>query len=221
MLIKTNQIQTGLTLIELLVTLVISSVIMIGLASLMLSSAQNSKVTIDSGRLDRALYSAMNVIANDVRRAGYWASANSSSSNPFMASGTDISVNASNNCILLTYDHDANGSLPSVSSAYDDERYGFRLSGDAIQFRPRGAVFSCAAAASNWENLTDPNVIKITAFNVTKMDEDIDLDGAGPGTAKTTLRKITITITGQLANDASVTRTLTRTVKVYNDKYTS
>lgn len=206
------------TLVELLISLAISTAIVLGLMGLIAGSVRHSNAALQVARLDRALHTAMDVMVSDITRAGYWAGSDTSNTNPFMISGsTDIQISGS--CILLTYDKNQNSSLPSITSSSDDERYGFRLNGGAIQYRPWGATFSCTAAASAWENLTDPNVITITAFTPTLTTTSVDIDGTGSGTATNNIRKVTLTITGTLVRDTSVTRTVTQEIRVSNDKY--
>lgn len=218
MLVRRNQqAMSGFTLVEVLIALLVGSLVMIGLISFFYNITENSKSTLSAGRLDRELNSVMEIITGDIHRAGYWATADAGGTNPFMVdSDTDIAVNAGNNCITLTYDADGDGALPSISAAIDDERYGYRLdaANNVIQFRPAGAVFDCATAAANWNNLTDPNVINVTAFTVTKNTNSV---AAGAGSLE--LRTIDITLTGELASDATITKTITKTVKVYNDRY--
>ncbi|MCH9770227.1 MAG: prepilin-type N-terminal cleavage/methylation domain-containing protein [Gammaproteobacteria bacterium] len=209
----------GFTLMEFLIAMTVSVVVVAGLWSLFYVVTRHSRNTLSIGRLDGQLQLVLASMTRDIRRAGYWANAGTSTTNPFQDTGTDIQVNGSNNCLLLTYDADKDGSLPAVGAGSDDERYGYRLMNNAIQYRPHGAVFSCTAASSNWTDLTDPNILQITAFNVTLNTENLDLDGTGPGTSTISVRSVTISITGQLAADTSVSKTITKTVKVYNDKY--
>lgn len=212
--------QQGFTLIELLIASAISLVVVAGLIGLLLMSTNHSQTTIGVGRLESQLRLVLNAMTTDIQRAGYWANADSSATNPFMVTGTtDLTINGAQNCILMTYDHDNDGALPAVSSASDDERYGYRLMNNAIQYRPRGANFDCAAGANVWENLTDPNAVTITAFVVTLNSQTVDIDDTGPGTATIVRRSVSISITGELTHDTSVTKTLQTTVKVYNDKY--
>ena len=201
----------ALTLIELIIALLIASALMAAIMSIFLSTVKHSQGTVEQVRLDSELHHVMSAVTKDVRRAGYWSDASSSTTNPFMQSATDITVNGSNNCILMTYDHNADGALPAVSTGMDDERYGYRLSNSIIQFRPHTAAFDCAASASSWTNFTDPNIIIITAFNVVKATETV---------SSMEVRTITITLTGQLVSNASITKTLTQTIKVQNDRYT-
>ena len=208
-------------MIELMIGLLVTSVIIAGVMGLYVSMLKSSNSLINIGHLDRQLHSVISIMSSDIQRAGYWSQAETSSTNPFMVTGnSDLFVSAGNDCILLTYDHDRDGTLPSISASVDDERYGYRLVGGIIQFRPRGSPFGCTAPANTWQNLTDPNAITVTQFTLAKNEDDIDIDGAGPDTAKITLRNVMITLSGQLVSDATASETLQQTVRVYNDKYT-
>ncbi len=213
----------GFTLVELLIVILINAVLFTGLISIYIANMVHYRKTLNSNRLNQQMQIAMTIISNDIRRAGYWANAQSdigyghSNDNPFMVSGnTDISVNNSNNCILLSYDHNSDGSLPTINTGTDDERYGYRLSGQAIQSRPVSAAFSCTAGASTWENITDINAIQITNLTFTLTTYTLT---TGPGTHGITLRSVDISMTGQLASDSTVTKTLTEHIRVRNGKF--
>lgn len=218
MLIK--KIQRGFTLIELLIAMSIGMLIIAAALSVFFAMTKSSRITLEVSRLDRDLHNIVNIMTTDIQRAGYWGQAVTSSTNPFMTTGTsDIQV-VGGNCILLTYDTNGDGTFPALGAGTDDERYGYRLMNGAIQYRPHGSTYNCAASSGSWENLTDPNIITITAFSVALNNNTIDLDDVGTGTATTTIRTVTLSITGQLVSDTSITKTLTRTVRVYNDKFT-
>jgi type IV pilus assembly protein PilW len=213
--------QRGFTIIELMIALAINMVIFIALGTIFIANLNHYKRSLNSMRLNQQLQAAMAFMVNDIRRAGYWANANTdigidANDNPFQASGTDVSVNGSNNCILFTYDHDSDGSLHANSSSTDDERYGFRLQNSAIQVRPWGATFSCTASANAWENLTDPNIINITALSFTLNTSTVT---TGPSARGLTMRSVDISITGQLVSDSSVSKTITQHVRIRNDKF--
>lgn len=213
----------GFTLPEVIIALAINAFLMIALVIVFMANLDHYNNLLNNAVLSEQMQTAMDIISGDIRRAGYWANAandigNHTNTNPFMASGADISVGGTgNSCILLTYDHDNNGSLPAISSSYDDERYGYRLNGSTLQARPPGATFSCNASASSWENMTDSNVITMTALTFTLNTQTIT---AGPGTRGIIIRSVDITMTGQLASDSTVTKTLTRHIRIRNDKYT-
>lgn len=204
-----------------MVALAINAVIFSALITIFIANLSHYKKVVNTNRLNQQLQSTLDLMTNDIRRAGYWANASTDvglnqNNNPFVAVGTDISINGTNDCILFTYDHSSNGLLPSISTSYDDERYGFRLMNQAVQTRPPGAAFSCVAAASAWENVTDPNIINITNLTFTLATSTVT---TGPAVKGITMRSLTISITGQLVSDATVTRTLTQHVRIRNDKF--
>jgi prepilin peptidase dependent protein B len=213
--------QVGVTITEMMIALVINVLVLTGLITVFTQNLNHHRVSLESMRLNQQMHNAMDLMVNEIRRAGYWLNAKSNlatntNTNPFMAAGTDIAVNLAGNCILFTYDKDKNGSLAAISSATDDERYGFRLINNAIQARPPGAAFDCSAAASAWEDVTDSSVIRITALTFTLNQKTIT---TGPGTIGLLMRSVDISITGELTSDASVTSTLTQHVRIRNDKY--
>lgn len=219
---KSKKPLLGFNLTELMIALVISSIIMIALLTLVVTNLSHYQKSLNTNRLNQQLAAVLSVMSDDIRRAGYWSNAHNdvgthANNNPFIASGNDISINPGANCILLTYDHDKNGSLATISASVDDERYGFRLTNSAIQSRPPGASFDCAAAANEWENITDTTVINITQLQFTLTTTTIT---TGPGTKGIQLRSIDISITGQLTNDATISKTLTQHVRIRNDKFT-
>jgi prepilin peptidase dependent protein B len=221
MLNKSIYRQLGLTFAELLVALVINAILLAALIDIFSSNISHYNKTTSSDMLSQQLENAMQLMVSNIRRAGYWSNASNDIStgqnhNPFMAAATDVSV-PSATCILLTYDAQKNGTLPSISNTYDDDRYGFRLNSASLQARPPGATFACNAAGSNWENVTDPNIVNITALSITLTTHTVP---AGASTNNIITRSITISMTGQLVSNATVTKTLTSYVRIRNDKFT-
>jgi type IV pilus assembly protein PilW len=218
--IKRFKYYSGFSLIELLVALVINIILLSALIAVFSSNVGHFNKVNNSDALNQQLESALQLMANDIRRAGYWADAKSdvgtgTNNNPFMAAGVDLNTDTAG-CILFTYDYNKNNSLPSITSASDDERYGFRLNNQTLQARPPGAAFDCSAAANAWENVTNPGIVRITALTFTKTETSIPI---GQVNKTLLLRSVLITITGQLTSDASVTKTLTQYVRIRNDKY--
>src|SRR3990167_6939904 len=106
----------GFTFTELMVALAINAIIFAALTTVFLSNLEHYRRLINMYRLDQDLQVAMNLMSRDIRRAGYWANANSdlgssTNNNPFTAGGTDITTGLSGACILFSYDHDLNGSV--------------------------------------------------------------------------------------------------------------
>lgn len=223
MLVKTRHYKnSGFTLIELLTALAINVVLFAGLIGIFLSNINHYRESINTNRLNQQLQTAMMIMSDDIRRAGYWANAQNDigsgvNNNPFMAAGVDISVGSGGSCILFAYDMNNNGTLPGISSSIEDERYGFRLSGNTLQTRPPGAAFDCATAAGNWEDITNPSVIQVTALSFTLNSSTI---ATGPGAKTLVQRSVDISLTGRLTSDNTVTKTITKHVRIMNDKFT-
>lgn len=215
----------GVSLVEVLIGLSVGIILTFGVIVFYSNTSKVSNETLRTVRLEHELQTAMTMMKNDIRRAGYTANASSlvgtGTINPFMVSGsTDIQV-PNTGCILLTYDLNMDGSLPALNAAGSDERFGYRLSNQTIQIRPStDSSFSCDAGT--WENLTNPNIISITnlTFALTESVEALDSSNPPPAGASITVRQVSITITGQLVSDPSVSRTITSEVRVRNDKYT-
>lgn len=214
--------QYGFTLTELMVALVINVLIFGGLLGIFVSNLNHYTTAINTNRLNQQLQAAMEIMTTDIRRAGYWSRASNNlatdtNTNPFQNSsaGTDITIGgAGNSCILLTYDHLKTGTLPTVSSSSDDDRYGFMLNGTALQERPWGGTFTCSAG--NWENVTDPSVT-ITALTFTLTTQTVT---TGLGTSAIVQRSVDITLTGQLTSNSAISKTLNEHVRIRNDKFT-
>ena len=222
MLIVVNKLAKGFTLLEVLIALAVNIVIFTALITFFSNTLTHYHSTLKINRLNQQLDNALLLMAQDIRRAGYWGNANSLlnaplNTNPFMSitNGTDITI-PSSSCILFTMDLNNDNTLPSVSANVEDERYGFRLNNQILQARPRGAAFDCAAAADTWENVTDPNIVLITNLNFVLNQTTV----IGGGTHNLVIRSVDVTLTGQLATDPSFTKTLTQRIKVRNDRFT-
>lgn len=215
-----NKKMYGFTLIEVMIALVLNIILFTALIGIFVGNLQHYRITLNTNRLNEQLQSAMQLMVNDIRRAGYSANASADigthlNTNPFMASGTDLTI-VNNNCILFAYDNNSNGVLPSISTSYDDERYGFRLQNGAIQSRPPGAPFACNASASSWEDMTDSSIVTISNLTFTLNQQTLT---AGSSSRGIMIRSLDITITGALKSDSSVSRTLTQHVRIRNDKF--
>jgi prepilin peptidase dependent protein B len=221
MLIANLKKKAGFTLVELMIALTLNAILLAALLTVFISNLNYYHQFLNQSRLNLQLQNALNVMASDIRRAGYSSTAFNDigldqNTNPFMAAGIDVTTNIANDCILFSYDQNNDGTLPTISSAYDDERYGYRLMNQTLQTRPPGAPFSCTAASSSWENMTDPNIMLITNLSFTLSTKTVT---TGPGSRGVSIRTVTIAITGQLKNNSSVTKTLTQQVRIQNDKF--
>lgn len=210
----------GFSLIELMIAVAASGFLMLGLIGLFIATNMHAKQALLNAKVEMMAQAATSLMEQDIASAGFWGNAGSSSINPFMQDGTtDVFISADAQCILLTYDKNGDGQLPAISSSYDDERYGYRLQNNAIQYRPWGASFDCSAPSGAWVNLTDPNSMHVASLRFNLDANSIDIDGAGPGISILSSRIVTINTNIATIDAPSDHKTYIRLVRLRNDKY--
>ena len=174
------QKQTGFTLVEIMIALLLGLIVVGATISIYIATVGSSTSTIRSTRLNHDLESAMTLMLNDIRRAGYWGGAtdNVDDNNPFTngnaADGavTDIAILETGTCILYSYD--ANND--TVVDA--DEFYGFKLQNNSILMRLSGSsTTDCNDANDTWQNFIDNNQLTVTTLQFSFVPIDTNADG--------------------------------------------
>ncbi len=189
--------------------LLISTIVTTAVITLFSNSLTTSQQMIGTAKLDQTLNSAMESITQDIQRAGY-TTLTTTATNVF-STGTDTLQVTGGNCITFAYQADAS------TSPGNTNRFGYQLSGGAIQYR----TLSSSCGSGTWVNLTDPKIITISAFTLTLNTTKIN-PSTGATTATnpyTTYNSVTVSITGSLVSAPTVSRTITRTIKVFNNVY--
>lgn len=235
--------QSGFTLIEIMIALLIGLIIIAATIGIYITTIRGSSDIIKSARLNHDLESVMALMTNDIRRAGYWGGAIAeadSRTNPFTSNTTDILLRnlaapttavTTGNCILYTYDANGDGIVD------DNEYYGFRRNGNTINMRLTGTATDPADCTNgHWEENIAGNQITITALSfsldnskclnvttTTSFNSTCAVAAATAGNLNTgnniaETRQVTITLTGRLADDPTVTKSLSNIVKVRNDR---
>ena len=171
------------------------------------------------------------------------------SANPFMATPNDLVISqqtggVTNSCIIYSYDLDRDklvdvGSVATsavfTSAPYDlgdVEQFGFRLSGSSVQMRTGLATagestIDCDSGA--WNTITDSHT-EITQFSFTLNTQYLNVSNGmacspaninccSSGESCQLIRDVEINITGRLAHDTSVVKSITGLTRVRNDKY--
>jgi prepilin peptidase dependent protein B len=160
--------QQGLTLLELMIALALGLFIIAATLSVFISTLKSSSDTIKATRLNHDLEMAVNLMGNDIKRAGYSGTARINSNarnNPFTQATTDVRIfnlaspttaltNAPGDCVLYSYDENGDGSVQ------DTERYGFRLSNGTLEVRLSGTT---TADCSNgvWQRFIDNTTLNV------------------------------------------------------------
>jgi prepilin peptidase dependent protein B len=213
--------QSGMTLVEILVAVAVGFFLLLGVAKFATNTLSASSNTMKMTRLNQDLRAIMALMTRDIRRSGFasdTAAARASVgigagayTNPFAPIDTTTA-----GCILYSYDRNNDGVLQTTGAG--EERYGFLLDSGTVMLRTGGTDFNCTPSGSNvWSAQSDPNTATITALTFVPTSRIVYVSGtSGPNVV---VRSIVITLSGQLASDASVRQTLVETVTLQNDQF--
>lgn len=212
--------QRGLSLVELLIGAALGLFLVGGAISLFVGNLGNSRRLLEEARINQDLRTAADLIARDLRRAGYWANAISGpGGNPHATIALGYAAPASApNQIEYSFARDTDDAPDA------NEQFGFRLSGGVVQMK---------TGAGNWQSITDPEVIDVTLLAITPVETPVALGAACPkacpppvGASYTcsapptlTLRRYDIVLEAEAAGNAAVTRQLRESVRVRNDQF--
>jgi type IV pilus assembly protein PilW len=205
--------QAGLSMVELMVGVAIGLFVVAG-ATLAVSNqlGDNRRLMLET-QIQQDLRTAADVIARDIRRSGYWASAQSGvwyagavavTSNPYTALTPASGVGSE---VQFKYSRVEANPLDPNNEA------GFRLVNNAIQMRTGG----------QWQALTDSTTLKVTDFRVTLNNQEVRLacfnPCPGPLDCRPTqgVREIKVEITGIAVHDPSMVRSANSNVRLRND----
>jgi len=208
--------QVGLSIVELMVGVAVGLFVVAG-ATLAVSNqlGDNRRLMLET-QIQQDLRAAADVIARDLRRSGYWASAQDGvwhagavavTSNPYTALTPASGVAAE---VRFGY---SRGAIENNLLDPNDEA-GFRLVNAAIQMRTGG----------QWQALTDNTTLRVTEFRVTLNSQAVALScfkpcpvGALACPPTQTVREIEVFIDGTAVHDASVRRDARSNVRLRND----
>ena len=191
--------QRGLSMIELMVGAAIALFITAAGSTLLVGQLRESRALMLDTRLTQELRNASELIARDLRRAGYSGHAGIAA-NPYAYTPAV----AATSMLSLRYSMDA-----SENDRVDaNEEFGFRRRNGTIEMQLGGV----------WQSVTDANVVTVTDFSVTPLIAETTI--AAPCPTRLQSRSVAIAITAALASDPRVTRSVHTTTHVRADTLT-
>jgi prepilin peptidase dependent protein B len=214
--------QRGLSMVELMVGVAIGLFVVAG-ATLVVSNqlGDNRRLMLET-QIQQDLRAAADLIARDIRRSGYWGSAETGvwhagalavSSNPYTALQPVVAGTAAS---AVRFGYSRGLVENDVLDAADES--GFRLNNaGAIEMLTGGG----------WQALTDVTTLRITKFDVRLNNQDVALAcfnpcpvPAGACPPVQTVRNVTVLIEGTAVHDANVKRSAQTEVRLRNDVIT-
>jgi prepilin peptidase dependent protein B len=226
----------GLSMVELMVGIAVGLFVVAGGIALFVSHLGGSRNMLLEARLNQDLRAAADLVARDIRRAGYWGDALSGT----FASGSlsttpvnpyrQVAASQATSTIEYQYSRDTteNGTVDN------NEQFGFKLNGATLQFKTNGAP--------TWQSVTDPNIVVVTSFAIAASDVPVDVRDAcarsccsttdvtagtcataniasGQECPRINVRTYQIRIDGQAAADSRIKRRLETRARVRNDRF--
>lgn len=212
----------GMTLPELIIGLAIGLFISVGLLAMWLTLQESTLKALEIARLNRDLQAIGDVMADDIRRAGYRAWSPDSgvdiTINPFMTAPYAVTIDRANgaesedSCLTYAYDLNQDGQIGGTIN----EGFGFRLHDQAIEMRIGGTIFNCQQGS--WQDITQADTTIDGLLFTTAVIPIYPSTGCIAGQPCITRRLITIQLNGHLNAQPGQIVTIERTVHIANDR---
>lgn len=220
--------QRGLSLVELMVGITVGLFVVAAAATLVANQLSDNRRLLLETQVQQDLRSTMDIITRQMRRAGSGPAASvlagiaatpatGGASSPFGTMSPSGAASASETQFKYYFD------------AAQQGPYGYKLESGVIKSRMRNAIGTGYA----WQDLTDPNTLKVTAFTVTARTlsstalpcpnlcpVDAVLDPAGVRRycwPQLEVRSYIVDIEAEAKSDPGVRRALRNEVRVRND----
>ena len=212
----------GVTLIELMIGLTLGLILMAGTLALFAGHLTSNNELMRTTRLNNELRGAMDMIVRDIRRASYWGNSISGvwyPNTPGIQVNPFLQIDAAN-AGQFTYRYDNNGDgIVDTNETYRFQRNATDGTIELVQLAADGNTATSTVPVSD-EQLTEITQLAFALTDRTATTTCLKT-GAGPTTPTPPLlhiRQITVTITGRLRADTTVTRTLSESVRLRNDR---
>lgn len=217
-----RRLQRGLSIVETMVGITIGLIIVAGASLLVSGQLTESRRLLSETQLQQDLRAAADIMARDLRRAGYWDLARSAAwqpgsaavENPYFLSMAPTSGTGTE----VTYSYRRTGS---------ENAFGFRLDSETNAAGNTVGVLKTLLGV-NWQPLTDLNAIDVTAFTVTAQASpavpvklpclNLCPDGTQDCWPEVIVHDYTIDISARGVADPTLQRSVRGTVRLRNDQ---
>ena len=203
-----------MSLVELMVGITVGLFVVAAAATLMANQLSDNRRLLVETQIQQDLRASMDIITRQLRRAGA-VTIGFAEIGLATPTGTGGALSA---YTAVTPTAAAATELRFVyyRNASEDGPYGFKLENNIIK---------TLAAGAGWQELTDANVMKVTAFTVTPVQvassvlpcPKLCADGTARCWPQLVVRDYTVTITAEARNDPTVRRSMSSKVRLRND----
>lgn len=219
---RSSRAVRGLSLVELMVGVAVGLMVVAGASFVAVNQLGDNRRLMLETQLQQDLRATADLVARDLRRAGYWGASETG-----VWQGDDPTVTA-NPYVTIVPDA-GDDPVSQVDFSYsrditednlvddDKEQYGFLLESGVVKMMVGGV----------WQALTDTNVIEITRFDIAVQPQTVQQacfkECPGGGTAcwpTQTVRRYVIVVEGEARSDPNVRRSVRESLRVRNDTTT-
>ncbi|OTQ30630.1 hypothetical protein B6D19_10955 [Gilliamella apicola] len=158
--------ELGFSLLEMLISITLTSLIVIGVTSFYYQLQQNTLHYYQITHLQQAVEQALVGLSKDIKRAGFIADDLNKMKN------NALEIVRSQNCIIIRYDSEIRHDwVYDQWNLNNSDIFTYRFKNNNVEYRT-GAV-NCKE--TKWEKLFDPAEIKITKFDIKQKNNTIEL----------------------------------------------
>lgn len=218
--------QTGATLMEVMVAMSISLVVTAAMIALMANSLGSTARIVQMTKLTDDMRVALQMMSRDVRRSNYnvdsmFCYANDDCTSDGSVTAVSDVIMPSDECFWYLLDRNQDDYEDSAEIAAGGFRHVTVDDVGIIEMWTGGAAPDCddAAGEDGWVQITDPDTMNITAFEV---DDDLSYtqvvrdDGVNPVLSQR-VRKVRMALQGSLVMDPSIFREVNDIISIRND----
>ena len=203
----------GMSLVELMVGIAVGLFIVAAATTLMANQLSDNRRLLVETQIQQDLRASMDIITRQLRRAGALDILQAQSG---LATATGVGgVRSTFTTVTPASVASSDVGFAFYRNAGDQGPYGFKLEANGIK----------SLTGAGWQELTDINVMKVTAFSVTPVPVSsstlacpkLCADLTAACWPQLVVRDYTVTITAEAKNDATVRRSMTSRVRLRND----
>lgn len=216
-------LNTGASLVELLVGLVVGLAVLAGAGSFLLINNRAALDTTRTVRLNQELNRYLDLMSGEIRRAGFLSV--TPSANPVTNPYANVNIYENGRCIIYGYDMDANG------TDNPPEWSGFRINNGILQMLETGAAVTSCADNARWQTVSDNQLLTITTPTPFALRNLCPRNPTNPTVDVTSttcvctnvtpnvpaVRFVDITLQAQLVQDAAIRQIQTTGVRIRNE----
>ncbi len=207
----------GLSLIELMVGVAVGLIVVGGAVKLFSTNLAATRRVQAETRLNQDLRAAADLVARDLRRAGYWGNAILGTQAQGATATTVVNPYRETIVSAGTLSYGFSRDTTENNTLDDTERFGFRVQSGSVQMQ---------TAAGVWQTVTDPNQVNVLAFTITPTTTTLGLGHLCPKTCTTAsatcptvqVRRYDVQLQGRSVRYADMVRTLPLSVRVRNER---